>query len=88
MIFSSDFKFNEQLTYDVRGNILSLKRNGLRTGAFTGGNQGYTAATYGAIDDLSYNYNTQNQLLTVSDASLPDKGFTKSYTNYSGNGYT
>jgi RHS repeat-associated protein len=88
LIFSSDFKFNEQLTYDVRGNILSLKRNGLRTGAFTGGNQGYTAATYGAIDDLTYNYNTQNQLMTVTDASLSDKGFTKSYTNVSGNGYT
>jgi RHS repeat-associated protein len=86
--FSSDFKFNEQLTYDVRGNILSLKRNGLRTGTFTSGNQGYTAATYGSIDDLSYNYNNQNQLLTVSDASLPDKGFTKSYTNTSGAGYT
>jgi RHS repeat-associated protein len=88
LIFSSDFKFNEQLTYDVRGNILSLKRNGLRTGTFTGGNQGYTAANYGAIDDLTYNYNTQNQLMTVTDASLPDKGFTKYYTNTNGSGYT
>ena len=71
--FSTDNKFREALTYDVRGNILSLQRNGLNGGSWT--SNGYTAATYGAIDNLSYAYNDKNQLNKVSDASLYNKGF-------------
>jgi RHS repeat-associated protein len=71
--FSNDFKYNEKLTYDKRGNILTLQRNGLNGGAFT--STGYTGATYGLIDNLTYNINDKNQLTKVSDASLADKGF-------------
>jgi RHS repeat-associated protein len=81
-----DKKYDEIVTYDVRGNITSLKRNGLNGGSWT--SNGYTAATYGIIDDLVYNYNpsatnlraviantSSNKLLNVSDISLSDKGF-------------
>jgi RHS repeat-associated protein len=62
------------LTYDKRGNILTLQRNGLNGGTFTIG-QGYTAGTFGMIDNLTYNINDKNQLTKVSDASLDGKGF-------------
>jgi RHS repeat-associated protein len=63
--------------------------HGASGGAWT--SNGYTAATYGLIDDLVYNYNpnvttstglravtantSSNKLLNVSDISLNDKGF-------------
>lgn len=51
------------ITYDLNGNIQSLKRNGK-----TGENQG--VPVYGVIDDLDYNYNSNaNQLETVDDNS-------------------
>ena len=71
--YSTDFKFNESSTYDLRGNILSLQRNGLNGGSWT--SNGYTAATFGLIDNLTYNYNGQNQVTKVVDASLANKGF-------------
>ncbi len=91
--FSTDFKYNESLTYDKRGNILSLQRNGLNAGTWTADGSGYTAATYGMIDNMTYAYNDKNQVTTITDASLPDKGFkfstlggnAKSYT-YDANG--
>jgi hypothetical protein len=48
------------MSYDKNGNITNLKRNG-RTST------GSATATYGAMDDLSYNY-TGNQLNSVTDA--------------------
>ena len=71
--YSTDYKFNELSTYDVRGNITFLQRNGLNGGSWT--SNGYTAATYGMIDNLTYNYNGQNQVTKVVDASLANKGF-------------
>ena len=79
--FSTDNKFMEKQTYDVRGNITSLQRKGLNGGSWT--SNGYVAATYGMIDNLSYSYdpissgqvNQNNQLLRVTDVSLGDKGF-------------
>ena len=71
--YSTDNKFEEKQTYDVRGNILSLQRNGLNGGSWT--SNGYTAATYGLIDNLTYNYSDSNRLNKVIDASLANKGF-------------
>jgi RHS repeat-associated protein len=79
--FSTDNKFQEKQTYDLRGNILSLQRNGLNGGAWT--SSGLTAATYGLIDNLSYLYNDENKLVRVKDASLLDRGF-KSKNNIDG----
>jgi hypothetical protein len=59
--FSSDFKYNEKLTYDKRGNILTLERRGLNGGAFT--STDYTGATFGMIDNLTYSINDKNQLM-------------------------
>jgi RHS repeat-associated protein len=89
-----DKKYDETITYDIRGNITSLKRNGLNAGTWT--SNGYTAATYGMIDNLVYNYKpnpttadlttvtantSSNKLLNVRDMSLSDKGFKYNISN-------
>jgi RHS repeat-associated protein len=71
--FSTDFKFNERLTYDLRGNILSLQRNGFKLPAFSLND--YVAANYGLIDNLAYTYNSQNQVIKITDVAIADKGF-------------
>jgi hypothetical protein len=53
--FSTDYKFNEKLMYDLRGNITRLWRNGFKLPGFTSNN--YVAADYNQIDDLTYTYN-------------------------------
>jgi RHS repeat-associated protein len=82
--FSADNKFNEQLSYDLRGNITTLQRNGLNSNGWTGNN--FVAGTYGLIDNLTYAYNTKNQLLSVNEASLPTRGF-KTNPNATGDQY-
>jgi RHS repeat-associated protein len=88
---STDKKYDETITYDLRGNITSLKRNGLNDGSWTQAGVPIVAATYGIIDNLVYNYNpnvttatglravvantSSNKLLNVSDISLNNKGF-------------
>ena len=63
-------RFDEKLTYDVRGNINTLQRWGLNS----------NSCTWGMIDNLTYNYgasgyNPKNQLQSVTDASDLTKGF-------------
>ncbi|MEO1418997.1 MAG: RHS repeat-associated core domain-containing protein [Bacteroidota bacterium] len=60
----------EGITYDKRGNILSLDRRGLIEPCGTP-----NAPTYGSIDALSYTYGTDNQLLRVDDATSLSQGF-------------
>ena len=72
-------KYNEKLTYDKRGNILTLQRNGLNGGTFTTG-QGYTAGTFGMIDNLTYSIDDKNQLTKIIESSLPSKGFKSTNT--------
>ena len=55
-----------------------MQRNGLNGGTFTTG-QGYTAGTFGMIDNMTYNYNDANQLTKIVDASLYNKGYTRSF---------
>ena len=71
--YSTDNKFKETLQYDVRGNITSLQRNGLNGGSWTA--NGYTAATYGLIDNLTYIYVDSNRLKKVTETSLANRGF-------------
>jgi RHS repeat-associated protein len=80
--FSADNKFKEKLTYDLRGNITTLQRNGLNGGSWT--SNGYTAGTYGLIDNLAYTYGIGNQLTQVTDYSLWDKGFKYKSTRTTG----
>lgn len=47
--------YNTRYTYDLMGNMLTLKRNGLQDGG-----------TYGLIDDVSFAYKG-NQLLNAED---------------------
>ena len=62
-------RFDEKLTYDVRGNINTLQRWGLNS-----------SCSWGMIDNLTYNYgssgyNLTNKLNSVTDASDLTKGF-------------
>ncbi|MDZ7879238.1 MAG: T6SS effector amidase Tae4 family protein [Saprospiraceae bacterium] len=70
--YSTDNKFKEAIQYDVRGNILSLQRNGMKTGGWT--QNGYVAGTYGVIDNLTYGYNTKNQLIQMIDNAVNPNG--------------
>ncbi|MEM1318666.1 MAG: RHS repeat-associated core domain-containing protein [Bacteroidota bacterium] len=61
-----------KIGYDARGNITSLKRNGVLGGC---GNGEYS---YGLIDDLDYDYYLlSNQLESVDEAADTDIGFRK-----------
>ncbi|MBK7808753.1 MAG: hypothetical protein IPJ51_21070 [Saprospiraceae bacterium] len=49
-------RYNEVLTYDIRGNILTLNRTGYYTDA--------GSCLYNTIDNLTYNYAANNNKLT------------------------
>ena len=60
----------------MRGNITAFQRNGCKLAAFTAAND--VAANYGAIDNLKYTYNDQNQVLKIKDdlgTAFLTKGF-------------
>ncbi|WP_166923989.1 DUF6443 domain-containing protein [Flavobacterium poyangense] len=59
-------RYNESLSYDKNGNIMSILRLG---------NTNPTAATFGTIDNLSYTYDNGNKLTKVEDASGSTEGF-------------
>jgi RHS repeat-associated protein len=85
--FSTDNKFSEKLTYDLRGNILSLQRRGMNLTTASWTQNQYVAANYGLIDNLTYTYSGgKNQLTRVDDASLGNKGF-KTHAGATGNQY-
>jgi RHS repeat-associated protein len=73
-------RYDEKLTYDIRGNINTLQRWGLTT-----------SCGWGVIDDLVYNYgsygyNITNKLSSVTDYSDLTKGF-KTVSNGSSYSY-
>ncbi|QSW88457.1 hypothetical protein J0383_19685 [Flavobacterium endoglycinae] len=70
-------RYNESLTYDVNGNIMSLVRNGYKDA---------DALQGGVMDNLTYSYDNGNRLLSVSDSSGSTEGF-KNGIN-SGDDYT
>ena len=74
MAFVKNDSYNEKLTYDKNGNILTLER----TGELLSGQKN-------TIDDLTYTYNA-NQLLSVTDATNSAQGFNDG--NKTGNDYT
>ena len=59
-------RYAERLTYDLNGNINTLKRDG---------NQILGTGNYGPIDDLRYEYLSGNRLNKVSDATGNTEGF-------------
>jgi hypothetical protein len=65
--------FNENLSYDPNGNILTLSRN-QRKHLLAGINASYIAET---IDNLTYTYNTSlsDQLVKITDATAKVSGF-------------
>ena len=72
-------RYDEKLTYDIRGNINTLQRWGLTA-----------TCTWGMIDNLTYNYsgsgyNMKNQLHYVLESSDVNKGFK---TTANGSTYT
>jgi RHS repeat-associated protein len=70
--YSTDNKFKEAVQYDVRGNIVGLQRNGMKTGGWT--QNGFVAGTYGVIDNLSYTYNAKNQVINIYDGAVNFSG--------------
>jgi RHS repeat-associated protein len=72
--YSIDSKFNENATYDLRGNITALNRNGWTTGVMVPVSTPYynTALLTGVfttVDQLAYTYaNNKNKLIKVTDA--------------------
>jgi len=62
-VISGTNNYNENLTYDLRGNIQTLQRTGFYQNGGT--------CTYGQIDNLSYSYTTNtNRLHKVLDATV------------------
>ncbi|MFZ1787926.1 MAG: hypothetical protein WAT92_06435 [Saprospiraceae bacterium] len=56
-------RYNENLTYDEKGNISTLNRRGYA-------NTGVNTCTYDIIDNLNYTYNSEKSRLTsISDAA-------------------
>jgi len=55
-VYTGDYGFSTNYTYDFNGNIISLRRLGLLS---PGG--------YSTIDDLTYNYGRTNQLISIND---------------------
>jgi RHS repeat-associated protein len=66
--FSTDNAYMEKQSYDVRGNITSLQRNGLKINDFT--RSRYLAGDFGQIDDLHYAYNDKNQVTRIEDYAV------------------
>jgi RHS repeat-associated protein len=68
--YSNDNKFGETISYDLRGNILSLQRNG-RSGGGTFSPSNFAYGNFTPIDNLSYQYQTDslNNLQKVVDNS-------------------
>ena len=80
--YSTDNKFKEAIQYDLRGNITGLQRNGFKNGAWTTNN--YTAGEYTQIDNLSYIYNSKNQVTSIIDGAVNFSGLsgTKDYKGF------
>lgn len=82
--YTNSQKYNESLTYDKRGNISTLLRNGARTSCVHNGNP---ANDFGQIDNLVYTYQPNtNKISTITDNSgYLTKGF---YTTSNGSTLT
>ncbi|KRB56692.1 DUF6443 domain-containing protein [Flavobacterium sp. Root186] len=59
-------RYNEGLSYDKNGNIMSILRLG---------NTNAAATTFGTMDNLAYTYDTGNKLIKVEDTSGSTEGF-------------
>ena len=80
--YKTDNKYQEKVSYDLRGNITALERNGLTSNCMT--YNGFVGGLWGKIDNLTYNYDPAdlNKLLKVTDAADLTRGF-KSVNNNS-----
>jgi RHS repeat-associated protein len=67
--------FGEKSTYDARGNMLTLQRQGMVKGT--------SNFTNGLIDNLTYNYNVGTNLISrITDVGNTTEGFRNTSTNY------
>ncbi len=74
--------FNESLSYDIRGNILSLQRRGFY--------QDGSTCTFGQIDNLTYSYaSNSNRLTSIADATSLSAARARGFNpGLGGSGYT
>lgn len=84
--YESDNKFKESMTYDERGNITTLQRNGRLTEVIPLSGPMVVEGIFNAIDNLTYTYDgtDKNKLLKVADAQSFDKGFKSNSTANAG----
>jgi RHS repeat-associated protein len=75
-------RYNEQLTYDVRGNIMSLLRGGQTDKGLT--TAGLMCGSFASIDNLGYTYNDKNQVTKIMESASSTIGF--KYNSAAGTG--
>ncbi|MEM9921255.1 MAG: RHS repeat-associated core domain-containing protein, partial [Bacteroidota bacterium] len=72
--------YGVEMDYDLDGNISWLTRRGVIQVCDEGSNQ--SSYEYGTIDDLSYAYDTDNHLESITEAENPDFGYKGSGGTY------
>ncbi len=72
---TTDNKFAESLTYDKRGNIVSLTRKGLAEYSNTCNGSYKVCGFFKPLDALTYTYNDKNQVTKIIDDAIATKGF-------------
>jgi hypothetical protein len=72
--YAKNNNYQESLTYDDRGNIMSLLRKGQTEQCSLGANN-HMAGKFGTIDNLTYTYNDKNQVTKIIDAATLTEGF-------------
>jgi RHS repeat-associated protein len=80
--YDKNNRYNEQLTYDVRGNIISLLRGGQTDKGVT--NAGLMCGSFASIDNLGYIYNDKNQVTKIMESASSTIGF--KYNSAAGTG--
>jgi RHS repeat-associated protein len=77
--YEADNKYKEIVTYDIRGNILSMLRTGRTSTSSINGTGGYImCGTYETTDNMAYTYgdvNNRDRLTKVAEAANISWGF-------------
>jgi RHS repeat-associated protein len=73
--YDKNNRYQESLSYDDRGNIMTLNRRGQTQKGFVATNTALMGGNHGTIDNLTYTYNDKNQVTKIIDAATLTEGF-------------
>jgi RHS repeat-associated protein len=73
--YDKNNRYQESLSYDDRGNIMTLNRRGQTQKGFVATNTALMGGNHGTIDNLTYTYNDKNQVTKIMDAATLTEGF-------------